>query len=133
VFQWSFPLSWIVQHQIVQSRDATPVYQCRFHPGGLLQVETARFQSAILCRRGHPEENSPLTCLPRLFFWSAEWSFLRRECLAQQWDASCSELNAVLPQVCRAALVRLSPPAKLSLEVRHYHQAARLRLLSRRL
>jgi hypothetical protein len=48
------------------------------------------------------------------------------------WGASCSKLNAVLPQVCRAALVRLPHRAKLLLQVRQYRLALRLRLLSRR-
>jgi hypothetical protein len=129
VFLSSFRLSWIDRRQIVQCRDATRVCQYHFRVDGIARAEIAQFQSAIRCRRGHPAENSPLTCRSRLFSWWAESSFLRRECLEKRSGASCSALNA---PVCHAALVRLSRPAKLSLEVRHYRLVAHLHLLSPR-
>jgi hypothetical protein len=66
------------------------------------------------------------------FFCSAEFPFRGRDCLKVPWAASYSQLNAVLPQVWRAALVRLSHRSKLLLQVRHHRLAARLRLLSPR-
>lgn len=105
--------------------------QCRFQVGGIPRAEIAQFQSAIRCHRGHLAENSPLICRSRPFFWWAESSFLHRECVEQQLGASCSELNAVSPQVCRAALVKLSHRAKLLREVSQQRLGSRLRLLSR--
>jgi hypothetical protein len=121
VFQWSFRLSSIGQRQIAQCRDATPVSDCRLQVGGIAPLaEIVRFQGAIRCR----------LCLSS--FCSAESPFRGRDCLAMPWAASYSQLNAVLPQVCRAALVRFARRAKMFLQVRQHRLAERLRLLSQR-
>jgi len=96
------------------------VCQCRFQVGGIPRVEIAQFQTAIRCR------------LRLASFCLAESPFRGRECLEMPWGESHLELNAVLPQVCRAALLRLPHRAKLLLQVRQYPLALRLRLLSRR-
>jgi len=116
VFQWSFRLSWIDQRQIARCRDATRVCQCRVQVGGIPPAEIVRFQSAIRCR------------LRLSSFCSAESPFRGRDCWEIPWAASYSQLNAVLPQVCRAALVRLSHRAKLLRQVNQHRLAARLRL-----
>ncbi len=120
VFRSSFRLSWIGQRQIARCRDATRVCQCRFQVGGIPRAEIAQFQSAIRCR------------LRLASFCLAESPLRGRECLEMPWGAFYLELNAVLPQVGRAALVRLPHRAMLLLQVRQYRLASRLRLLSPR-
>jgi hypothetical protein len=117
VFQWSVRLSWIGQRQIVRCRDATRVCQCRFQVGAIPRAEIAQFQGAIRCRF-------------RLASFCLAGSPFRdrgREYLVPSY---LLELHAVLPQLYRAALVRLSHQAKPLLEVRHYRLAAHLRPLS---
>jgi hypothetical protein len=106
VFQSLFRLKWIGQHQIVQSWDATRVRQCRFQVGAISRTEIVRSQGAIRCR------------LRLASFCSAEIrSRARVFVVTRQRVSYLLRLHAVLPRVCRAAVVKFSHPAKPLREV----------------